>query len=173
MINQQSDEVNYQFEQLYMRYEQMVYNIAIKILNNHHLSEEAVQITFLRFYEKMVNGYTFNEVSIGTSLFLIARGEAITLLKREKKRFFPRLKEFIFRGDRKLAQTIHDQQIVDKIALKINKLPLEDQQIFNLRFYGELKTREISKVLGVNENTIKTKIARIIVIIQELLKDII
>lgn len=170
-MNQQSDEINYQFEQLYMQYEKMVYNIAINILNNHHLSEEAVQVTFLRFYEKIINGYTFNEVAIGTSLFLIARGEAITLLKREKKRFFPQLREFIFRGDRRLTQTIYDQQIIDKIALRINKLPLEDQKIFNLRFYGELKAREISEILKVNENTIKTKIARVMIMIRELLKD--
>lgn len=170
-MNQESNEINYQFEELYMRYEQMVYNITVKILNNHHLSEEAVQLTFLRFYEKIINGYKFNEVATGTALFLIARGEAITLLKREKKRFFPRLREFIFRGDLKLTQTIHDQQMVDEIASVINKLPLEEQKIFNLRFYGKLTTKEISKALETNENTIKTKISRITIMIRELLKD--
>ena len=148
-MNQESNEINYQFEELYMRYEQMVYNITVKILNNHHLSEEAVQLTFLRFYEKIINGYKFNEVATGTALFLIARGEAITLL----------------------TQTIHDQQMVDEIASVINKLPLEEQKIFNLRFYGKLTTKEISKALETNENTIKTKISRITIMIRELLKD--
>ena len=60
------------------------------------------------------------------------------------------------------------QNDVDRELVKaLMKLPTKYREVIYLYYYEELNTREMAKVLRINENTIKTRLKRAKVMLKE------
>ena len=64
-------------EELYDKYNKIVYGIAFSILKNKEDSEDVVQIVFLKLYD--IDNSKLPKEKAGTWLYTVAKNEALTL----------------------------------------------------------------------------------------------
>ena len=70
------------FEELYNKYNRLVYGIAMSILKNAQDSEDVVQIVFTKIYAVSKDKLPINKEA--TWLYSITKNEAITFLRKRK-----------------------------------------------------------------------------------------
>lgn len=95
-----------------------------------------------------------------TWYFRIAYNESITFLNKNK------ILEDLWDYEESLSfennfwKGIDDKEVAKKVTIEINKLPTIERNIILYYYYDELKIKEISEIMWINENTIKTKLSR-------------
>ena len=132
-------------------------------------AQELVQETFLRVVK---NADTFrSEARFTTWIFTIARNLCVDALRRQKHRNTVALDAPLRAGESDGASMLDmvkddqpgaDHRLQDKLfsaALRgaLDALPPEQREVFLMRELEGLKFREIADVVGVPENTIKSR----------------
>lgn len=127
------------------------YHIKYRVLN-HEDSDDICQNVFIKIWKNIIK---FNwKASIKTWIYTITINETNTFLKRKN-----RLKFFSIYEDeiKSYSEEYFDgNDIEKKLWLEINKLPTKQKEIFILRYKDEIKFKEIAKILGVAEGTVKS-----------------
>ena len=130
------------FNELYEKYNKLIYAIAFAMLKNKENSEDIVQIVFTKIYgldaEKLP---TSNEASW---LYTLTKNEALNYIRKQKNEVNLEEIENIPYADNEL------EKIIDKDAYNriIKKLSPQEQEIVNLKILGDMKFKDISKLLN-------------------------
>ena len=135
------------FEILYKEYKNFVFNIVFSIIKNKDDAEEITQNIFMKIYKLPVEKLpTKNEASW---LYAVAKNETLNYIKSKKKDI----------NIEELQVYVEDNNILDEIDFKglIKELDTEEELIVKLKTEYNFTFKEIAKVLGKNENTIKWK----------------
>ncbi len=95
-----------------------------------------------------------------TWAYRISYNESITYIK--KKRWYIEISEVenFIPDDTEYYHWLDTKKKTQDITNEINKLPLIDRNILLYYYYDELKIKEISKIMNINENSIKTRLSR-------------
>lgn len=152
------------FKQVYELTVDNAYSLSYRVLNNVEDSQEAVQDSYIKVFYK-VKGFDM-EKPFRAWFYRLVLNTAIDIY-RKRKTYVERIKGFV--NDKLLTDNLTSeneltkQSLVDKDLLdkKIKKLPIAEQKIIVLAGIEGMEYKEISQVLGLNVNTIKTKIRRI------------
>lgn len=125
-----------EIEEIYLKYKLHMFCIANNILNNYHLSEDAVQIAFIKIFE--------NHKKIKD--------------KKEKE-----IKGRYISDSRSNNENNLESKIISKIYFseRINKLQQRDRYLINLKYNFDLKNRDIAKLLNMDEKLVSKKIRKI------------
>lgn len=148
------------FGQLMHRYAGAVYNLTYRMLGNAEDAEDASQEIFLRAYTRLESFDRQRRFS--TWLLSIASNYCIDRLRRRRFSWLT-LDDAAFavptkeRGPERTALD-HEQQAIVQRALQ--KLPENYRTVTVLRYWSDLSYEEISKVTGLPESTIKTRLHR-------------
>lgn len=136
-------------EELYNRYNKIVYGIAFSILKNKENSEDVVQTVFSKIYVLEKNKLPTEK--IGTWLYTVTKNETLLFLRKNN-------------NDVNL-DTIYDLEDenneMDKLIEKdsynrlIKRLNQKEQEIVSLKILSNLTFEEIGELLGESTNTIK------------------
>jgi len=158
-----------EFARLVETYYEMIYRLAIKMLNNPQDAEDVLQETFL----KALRGIqTFDgRSSLSTWLYRIATNEALMALRRQKPN--------IISTDEPLETEEGEQepiQIVDWCCLPepelmsaeaqryleqaVSRLSPNLRAVFVLRDIEGLSTQETGEVLNLSETAVKPRLSR-------------
>ena len=130
------------------KYADTVYRIALTRTNSRYDSEDIFQEVFLRLAKKMP---TFeNEEHEKAWIIRVTINCSNTLLTSNWKRKTQELDENIE------FQTKERHDIYYEVA----KLPVKYRTVIYLFYYEGYKINEISKILNINESTIKTQLTR-------------
>lgn len=154
------------FEQLVMKYDRHVLNIAYGYRNNQDDADDIYQEVFLRVYKGLKNFQARSKFS--TWLYRITVNVCIELKRKEKVREHESLDNEV--GDDEntfsYAATIDsgistDKEILDNetnkiIKAEVEKLPQQLKMAFTLKYYQGLKIKEISNMMNCTEGTIKS-----------------
>lgn len=137
------------FEELYKKYNKLIYKIAYSILKNKQDAEDIVQIVFTKIYsidkEKLPNS---NEASW---IYSVTKNETINYLKNKKNNI----------DLDSIYEIEDDSDEINKIINKdsynrlISKLNENEREIISLKILSNLSFEEIGKVLNVPTGTIK------------------
>ena len=149
------------FEMLYDRYASVVFGLALKMLADRELAEEAVQEIFWRVWQR-ARSFDRNR-SFAPWLFGIAHNYCIDEIRRRRARPQP-----IYEDDEHpILSGIADEQDVSDAALQseqrrivldaLRTLPEEQRQALELAYFGGLTQQEIATRLGNPLGTIKTR----------------
>jgi RNA polymerase sigma-70 factor (ECF subfamily) len=143
------------YEALVKAYHGDIFRYAVWLVHDRHVAEDIVQETFLRAWKSLDS---LNEQSK-------AKSWLITILRRENARRFER-KQFNL-------VDIEDHPVVDDHALsteatmeqkliqrQIMKLAAEYREPLLLQVVGGFSGEEISDMLGLNKNTVMTRLFR-------------
>ena len=141
------------FEQYHVRLYQFIY----KYTQSVYLSEEVVQLSFMKLWEKRES--LSENYAVSTQLFRIAKSTLIDLIRREKIRETQELSDIFISGPSEEEKGFYKEDL--RIVLSaIDELPPQCQQVFKLSRLSNLSHREISEQLSISPKTIETHISK-------------
>lgn len=136
-------------ENLMQEYGDMVYRLAISRVKNKEEAEDIFQEVFLKIYEKMpefVNKENEKYWIIRVTINLSKN----SLTTAWHRKVGPLLEQEI---------TFTENESRD-VYFEVLRLPLKYRTIIQLFYYEDLTIEEISEIMKVNSNTIKTRLRR-------------
>lgn len=143
---------------LYEKYRHLLLTVAMGVLHDCHLAEDAVQEAFLKIARNMEK---INELdSRQTKRYLIstARNAAIDIYRKRSKQLQQEVNVEDFEEEISLSYPDTD---IDNAVLDILKnLPEKYRDVFLLKYSANLENNEIAKVCGIRETTVRQRIAR-------------
>ena len=132
-----------------------IIRIAFTYLKQKELAEDVAQDVFIKCYEKMDSFR--NDSSYKTWLIRITVNRCKDVLKSwHYKNLF--LTGF-FKNNHQTVSTI-DHHEDELISLHVLKLPIKHREVIILFYYQDLSIEEISDLLEINSNTVKTRLHR-------------
>jgi len=162
--------------QLYDRYSDLVFSIALAIVDDRSTAEEITLDVFMRVWQKAAS-YRADQAKVRTWLSHIARHHAIDILRRRSIR----LDHYALSWDGiPLSDTVTTQDPQELIELSLGRehvlaaiaqLPPDQKQALALAYYAGLTQVEIAEVLQQPLGTIKTRLRLAMQKLRHLLRD--
>ena len=145
---------------LYERFGSQVYGLALRVLRDSQLAEEAAQDAFLKVWNKSVQ-WDPAKGQVGSWLLTIARYAAIDRLRREQRHnaagatFLDALPDHT-----PSASIVGDRRWIDGQLLRqlMAELPAEQAQVIELAFFQGMTHSELAEYLGWPLGTVKTRL---------------
>lgn len=143
------------FKTLLQNYQERLYWHIRKIVLLHEDANDVLQNTFIKIYKGI---HTFNNNSaLHTWMYRIAYNESMNFLEDKNKKKFITSEEISTKIIQNLEEDVYFDG--DEIKLKLHKalleLPEKQRQVFHMKYFDELKFREISEILGTSEGALK------------------
>lgn len=146
------------FKELITPYYDHLYKFVYCIVRNKILADDIFQTVLLKGYNYLYQLDNIN--SFKAWIFSIARNEALCTLKKYSREICVDIMDYenIIDNDNFFPEeyTIRNE-LKNAVIEAINSLDSEDREIIILRYYTGLKFEEISKLLNINYNTIRTR----------------
>ena len=154
------------FASLVGKYQRQVHAFARQKIGDFQIAEDITQETFLQVYQKLE---TLDDPTLFSKwLYTIAHHLCIAWFRQNRLQTEP-LEEVCILGierepySRYVASEhakITAEAQRDLVEKLLTKLKESDRKVITLHYFEEMTTSEIGKVLGVSENTIKSRIRR-------------
>jgi RNA polymerase sigma-70 factor (ECF subfamily) len=149
------------FEILFRNYYTVLYKFTIRIVTDKQEAENIVQDLFVRFWIKRAEIYISS--SIKSYLFTAARNSALNYIKRERRlTLLEDHSDIPGKVMHSPDSELDKDETVAAVRKAISKLPEKCRQIYLMKKYDDLSYNEISEILGISVNTIKTQMKRAI-----------
>jgi RNA polymerase sigma-70 factor, ECF subfamily len=168
----------YAFDAIVNRYKDQLLNFAYRFLNNMEEAEDVVQETFLRIFR---NKHAYRQIAkFSTWVYTIAGNLAKTELRKRKRRKYVYIsdmgfddKDFEIEDVKADTEKEVDSMIKEKYIQKaIDELPARFRQVILLVDVQELPYEEVSAIMKVPLGTVKSRVNRARLKLQDKLKDI-
>lgn len=139
------------FVQLADRFYPAMVAVALSILGDHHLAEDAAQEALAKACRSL---QSLKEPDrFAPWLAMICRNQA-----RDLARQAPRMESL---GDRDVAQVVAAKgPDVERVRMAIGRLPAEAREIIYLRYYDEMSYQKMSAVLGISQQAVDGRLRR-------------
>lgn len=165
------------FEEIVKRYKDQLVNFAYRFLGDIEDAEDIAQETFLRVYRK--NKAYKNVAKFSTWIYTITGNLAKTELRRRKRRKLVSIsnlgfedKDYELRDTKKGPEERVNKIIKDEfIQRAINSLPEKFKEVIIFRDIQELSYEEISTIVKIPLGTVKSRVNRGRLKLQEKLGD--
>lgn len=174
---QQGD--NYAFDLLVKRYKDPLLNFVYRFIGEKNEAEDIVQETFLRLFK---NKHYYKEIAkFSTWIYTIAGNLAKTELRKRKRRklfsishYLSTEKDYDIPDQTTSPESDTNTLITDKIIQKsVDKLSPKFKQVIILRDIQGFSYEEIAEIVGIPLGTVKSRVNRARLKLQEDLQDII
>lgn len=147
-----------EFNQLYNKYAESVYNYLMLFFNGRSMAEDIFQEVFIKAYKQLIENQGQREIS-KTWLITVAKNAALDLQKKNVVR-------------REIAQdpenlsTVEDfgpdfvehlefKDLQEHVASCLPKLKENERNVFILRNYEQMRYKDIAETLGISERNVK------------------
>jgi len=138
-----------QIEQLIIRYQKSLFNIAYSICQNYDDANDVVQDTFIQY---MKSEKDFNEEEhIRAWLITVAVNKA-----RDIKRSFWHRNKVSLDEIGEIPFEKEEYHLLDSVM----KLPEKYRIVLHLFYYEDMQVKEIAEVLSITESNVKTRLSR-------------
>jgi RNA polymerase sigma-70 factor, ECF subfamily len=140
--------------ELYRRYAQLLYRFGIRALGDSGSAEELVQETFVRLW-RTAGRFDAHKGNVQAYLFVIARGVAVDLRRRDSSRLPPA-------DELDLPQPDKVDQILDPLIVRgaLDTLPSIYAEVLRLGLNEGLTQSQIAERLGLPLGTVKSRMFR-------------
>lgn len=141
------------FNQLYKKYYLDIFKFAFSYVKRKDLAEDVLQDTFIELYLHSPK----SSGKIKSWLFKVAKNKCLDIIRKERK------EEKII-DNLKLEK--NEKYNVDsrfnniEILRIIDEIPYKYSKIIKLYYYGNLSTKEISKVIFISESLVRKRLER-------------
>ena len=143
------------FRELLQLYQERLYWQIRNIVKDHDDADDVLQNTFLKIFRNI--GKFKGESQLFSWMYRIATNESITFLNKKAKKQQISSEELQDQILQNLETDVYFEggEIQLKLQKAIASLPEKQQQVFNMKYFQDLKYREISKILGTSEGALK------------------
>lgn len=143
------------FKDLVILYKERLYWHIRNMVKDHEDAHDVLQNTFLKVYKNIAQFK--GESQLFSWMYRIATNEAITFLNKKARRQQISSEELQNKLIAGLESDVYFEG--DEIQLKLQKaiasLPAKQQQVFNMKYFEDLKYREIAEILQTSEGALK------------------
>lgn len=149
---------NAAFNEIYRRFQGLLYLYACKIVKNDEEAEDIVQEVFLYLWDK--RSIIVFKAGLAVYLYTAVRYKFFNLLDHKKVRtdYKDSLRHFLDHGVTLTDHYIREKELSKLIESEINALPHKMREIFELSRKHHLSRKEISEKLKLSEKTVKNQI---------------
>jgi len=144
--------------QLYDRYSRIAYGLALRIVRDQALAEDAVQEAFLTVW-RTAGSFRSDRAKPSTWILTLVHRRAVDVVRREERRRAAPLEGTEEPDERGLAADqeieLSDRRRLVQEALR--RLPDEQREALELAYYGGLTQSELAERLSVPLGTIKSR----------------
>jgi len=143
------------FRKLVSLYKERLYWHIRNIVKSHDDTDDVLQNTFIKIFKNIHNFK--GDSKLFSWMYRIATNESITFINKKANRLKITNSEAQQLALNSLTADIYFEG--DEIQLKLQKaiatLPEKQQLVFNMKYFQELKYREISQILDTSEGALK------------------
>ena len=128
------------FRELMGLYKRPLYAMLRKLIVDHHDTDEALQLTFIKIY-KYIDGFK-GDSKLYTWIYTIARNEAYRVLKDRAARQNMRIDDLgaqAMQALRARSEYYAGDEIQYALQKAVNQLPLKQREVFNLKYFDGMK----------------------------------
>lgn len=138
------------FNQLYKKYYLDIFKFAFSYVKRKDLAEDVLQDTFIELYlhSPKSNG------KIKSWLFKVAKNKCMDIIRKEEK-IIDNLKL-----EKNEKYNVDSRFNNIEILRIIDEIPYKYSKIIKLYYYGNLSTKEISKVIFISESLVRKRLER-------------
>lgn len=159
------------FKELVSTYKERLYWHIRKIVISHDDADDVLQNTFLKVFRSI--DHFKQESQLFSWMYRIATNESITFInKRAKERNVD-----IFDYQQQLTSNLSSDNLFngDQIQLilqrAIKTLPTKQQLVFNMKYFDNLKYKQISEILETSEGALKASYFHAVKKIEQFIKN--
>ena len=156
-----SDEDRSKFEKAYIANRDMMYNTAYRILHNAASSEDAVHDAFLSTANVFDKISHLSDKAIRNYLFIVVRNAALRLSNKQSREL-PDENELSEQVPdiSNIEADVEDRELQEKVFSLVKALDDKYSDILMMKFFYEMKDREIAEVTGLTVEAVKARIHR-------------
>lgn len=151
------------FTLTYNQYKRQLYNYTIKMVNNHLTCEDIIQNVFLKLFENMKR--IRNIESIQYWLFTTVRNEIYNYYRKKKVRVdqygSDDVEEIEIESPDNIENDYDNKEMKEIIINELNKMAIEQREVFILKEYGGLSYKEIAGLMKIDEEIVKSRLFKI------------
>jgi RNA polymerase sigma-70 factor (ECF subfamily) len=164
-------------DELYNRYNRLVFSLASKMVADHAAAEEIMLDVFIRVWER-AGTYRSEQAKVSTWLVSMTRHRAIDCLRRQKVRLDQSSLSWSEVTPDAVPQANNNPERATELTLRqervraaIAQLPTDQQEALALAYFKGQSHREVAETLGQPLGTIKTRIRLAMQKLRQLLQD--
>ena len=143
------------FKELLQLYKERLYWHIRKIVISHDDADDVLQNTFIKVY-RSIDKFK-GDSKLFSWLYRIATNESITLINKNAKRLRITNEEHQTKAINNLTADVYFEG--DAIQLKLQQaiatLPQKQQLVFNMRYFEDLKYKDMAEILETSEGALK------------------
>jgi RNA polymerase sigma factor (sigma-70 family) len=142
--------------ELYDRFGRVAYGLALRVLRDPALAEDAVQDAFLAAWRTAAS-FDPRRGTASTWLLTLVHRRAVDLVRREQRRRSDPLDDLPLAGGDATDETAEVREQRRKVQAALVQLPPDQRQALELAYYGGLSQSELAERLGVPLGTVKSR----------------
>lgn len=148
------------FSQLVRRYQDRLYRFILRMVDSHDEALELTQDTFIKAWQALPDWRP--DAEFRTWLFRIGSNTAMDCLRRRKVVEFVAMDEDYDApgGTADPEAQLQTKQRLRALEVALSRLPHDQREIVLLRDIEDMSYGEIGAILGINEGTVKSRLAR-------------
>lgn len=143
------------FKDLLSQYKERLYWHIRHIVKSHDDADDVLQNTFIKVYKNIHNFK--GDSKLFSWMYRIATNESITHINKNKKRFNVGNIELYDHMVNNLKADVYFESDAIKFKLQqaIATLPEKQQLVFNMKYFQDIKYRDMSEILDTSEGALK------------------
>ncbi len=149
-----------EFSLVYNQHKTKIYNYARKMLSDRMICEDIVQNVFIKFFQNM--NFIKNSGRIDVWLFTTTRNEIYSFYRTKRSHVdqfgVQDIDEIDIDSSTRIEDEFELQEMKEMIMKELDKLPIEQRDVFLLKEYGGLSYKEISEIMKIDEDLIKSRL---------------
>ena len=157
LLEQLKSETNREqaFRALITLYKERLYWHIRNIVKSHEDADDVLQNTFIKIYKNIKNFK--GDSKLYSWMYRIATNESITFINKNAKRLQITNEEVQQLAINNLASDVYFEgsQIQLKLQEAINTLPPKQQLIFNMKYFEDIKYKDMADILETSEGALK------------------
>lgn len=141
---------------LYDRFGRVAYGVALRVLRDRALAEDAVQEAFLAIW-RSAERYRLERAKASTWVLTLVHRRAVDLVRREDRRRADSLDEAPEAAGGEIPEEAGRRERRAAVQSALSQLPDDQRQALELAYYGGYTQSELADRLGVPLGTIKSR----------------
>lgn len=150
------------FAILVERYKDLVYSLAIRMLQNREEAEEVAQDSFIKIY-KSLNSFKGNS-KVSTWIYKVTYNTCLDRIKKNKRQMnevaIDEFTEHLVKTIENALDALEKKEYQQTVQDCLNQMPSEDSFLLTLYYFEDLSLEEISKIVNIEANNVKVKLFR-------------
>lgn len=159
MLSTNSEKI-IEFTIIFNRLKKRLYNYLLKMTSDKLTAEDITQNVFLKLFENFEKIEDKNKIDIW--VFKTAKNEVFNFYRGKTIKIdqfgVEDTADLELGSDLDLLDLIEIKDLKEKIKTELDNMPVEQKDVFSLKEFGGLSYEEISSVLGIQENLVKSRL---------------